>query len=96
MKKILAVIALGSSLVACQTNSPEDRTLAGAAIGAGTGAIIGGVATGRPEGALAGAAIGGVSGAVIGASTSPRYRHSRYRDRTCESYDSYGNVVYVR
>jgi osmotically inducible lipoprotein OsmB len=41
----------------------EQRTLSGAAIGTAAGALIGGLATGRPmEGAAIGAAVGGAGG----------------------------------
>lgn len=43
----------------------QERTLAGALIGAGAGAAIGGAAGGA-GGGVAGAAIGGVTGAMIG------------------------------
>ena len=48
----------------------EKRTTAGAAVGAGTGAVIGGIAGGG-RGAVIGAAAGGVAGALIGRATSP-------------------------
>lgn len=58
MRKILfcavAVIALGTASAA---NAASERTLSGAAIGAGTGALVAG-----PIGAVA----GGVVGAVVG------------------------------
>ena len=41
--------------------------------------MIGGVATGRPEGAAVGAVIGGTTGAAIGANADER----GYRERTC-------------
>ena len=73
MKKLIAATlagALALSLGAC--NTPEDRALGGAGLGALAGAAIGGAATGRAGGALAGAAIGGAAtgragGALAGA-----------------------------
>ena len=67
----LVVIAAGLVLVGCET--PESRTdrtasgaLAGGAIGAGSGAIIGSMSGHAGEGALIGGAIGAVTGGVIG------------------------------
>lgn len=81
---IAAVAGLAAlSLGAC--NTPEDRALGGAGLGALTGAAIGAAATGRASGALAGAAIGGAGGAIVGASTAPRCPYGTYRD-------AYGNV----
>lgn len=86
MKKLIAAAlagALALSLGAC--NTPQDRALGGAGLGALAGAAIGGAATGRAGGALAGAAIGGASGAIIGAGTAPRCPYGTYRD-------AYGDV----
>lgn len=83
MKKILVIAAFSTALAACTAH--EERTAGGALIGAGAGAIIGGVATGRAGGALAGAAIGGAGGAIIGSATSPT--------RTCVGRDRYGRRV---
>lgn len=80
MKKIMIIAAMAASLGACTAH--EERTAGGALIGAGTGAVIGGLATGRAGGALAGAAIGGAGGAIIGSATSPT--------RTCVGRDRYG------
>ena len=75
MKKTLT-LALGLvgalSLSACQTQNQQTGTLAGGAIGAGTGALIGSaVSGGSAGGALAGAAIGAGSGALIGSAATP-------------------------
>ena len=59
---ILAALSLG----AC--NTPEDRALGGAGLGALAGAAIGGAATGR------------AGGAIVGASTAPRCPYGTYRD----------------
>lgn len=86
MKKLIAAALAGSlalSLGAC--NTPQDRALGGAGLGALAGAAIGGAATGRAGGALAGAAIGGASGAIIGASTAPQCPYGTVRDE-------YGNI----
>ena len=93
MKKFLmiaAALAVAAPLVACN-NSPEDRALGGAALGAGAGALIGGATTGRVGGALAGGVIGAVAGGVLGGVTAPqrRARCARY------GYDYDGNYVCV-
>lgn len=67
---LLALLFAGTSLVGCQTVRDMSRTEKGAAVGAGAGAVIGGV-VGRKygdtaKGAIIGAAVGGVAGAVIG------------------------------
>ncbi len=66
--KLAAGLALASALglSACGTD-PGDRTISGAAIGAGAGAIIG-AATGTPA---TGAAIGALAGGAIGGLTDP-------------------------
>ena len=61
---VLALAAL--SLGACGYNQ-GDRALSGAAIGAGTGAIIGSLSGSAGTGAI----IGGVGGAALGAFTDP-------------------------
>ncbi|MCE1237526.1 MAG: bacteriocin [Hyphomicrobiales bacterium] len=81
MLKIVAPIALALALAACSTTSQTDRTLGGAAIGAGTGALIGAATGGGSSAVLTGAAIGGMGGAVIGAATTPK---------NCWARDSYG------
>ncbi|RDJ22319.1 hypothetical protein DWF00_24215 [Bosea caraganae] len=80
MQKILILAAFVAALGACTPR--EERTAGGALIGAGTGAVIGGLATGRAGGALAGAAIGGAGGAIIGNATSP--------SSVCVGRDEYG------
>ena len=63
--KLMAVIALLGSSILLSSCSKEEKTLAGAAIGAGTGALVGSAAGGT-GGGVAGAAIGGVAGGLIG------------------------------
>lgn len=85
MKRILVCIALTVGLAACSSTSQSDRTVGGALLGAGTGALVGGAIDGG-RGALIGAAVGGVGGAVVGHETAPKscvYRDERgrrYRD----------------
>lgn len=69
MRQIAMVAALALLMAGC--TATEQRTAGTAAVGAGTGAIIGGLANGS-RGALVGAAIGGGTGAVVGAATAPR------------------------
>lgn len=71
-----AVVAATLGLAACGS-TPGDRAVSGAALGAGTGAIIG-AATGT---AATGAAIGAGVGAVAGAATTPRDGEGYDRDR---------------
>jgi outer membrane lipoprotein SlyB len=83
MRKILIGVAAAAalSLASAANAEPSNRTLSGAAIGAGTGALVAG-----PIGAVA----GGVVGAVVGGPTFRRsgrycwydrrgYRHCRWR-----------------
>lgn len=77
----LAVVSAGLVLAGCET--PEgrpDRTasgaLAGGAIGAGSGAIIGSASGHAGEGALIGGAIGALTGGIIGHSMDQAQRES--------------------
>jgi osmotically inducible lipoprotein OsmB len=60
------ILAVG--LAACG-QTPTERGLTGAGLGAAGGAAVGGLTGGSP---LTGAAIGGVAGGAAGALTSPR------------------------
>jgi hypothetical protein len=76
MKKALTlVLALAGALSvsACQTPQQQTGTLAGGAIGAGGGALIGSALThGSAGGAIAGGLLGAGTGALIGnAATAP-------------------------
>jgi osmotically inducible lipoprotein OsmB len=82
MRKFLISAAAGLALVAASAVSTPSYAdpLAGAIIGAGTGAVIGG-AVGRGSGAAAGAVIGGVTGAAVGSSVAgPARVRVCYRD----------------
>ncbi len=81
MKKILLAGALIASLASCTS------TERGTAIGAGTGAVIGGVATNSWGGAAVGAVAGGAVGALIGASQD-RQGYCIYRDRHGRTYEA--------
>ena len=83
MKKVLAfalALAGAVSVSACQTPQQQTGTLAGGAIGAGGGALIGSaVSGGSAGGAIAGGIIGAGTGALIGnAVTAPRHRCARW------------------
>lgn len=67
---VLAAILVGTT--ACGETWGQ-RAVTGGAIGAGSGAVLGGVAG---LGILPGALIGGIGGAGIGAATAPK----RYND----------------
>jgi len=82
MRKILfcavAIVALSTASVA---NAASERTLSGAAIGAGAGAVVAG-----PLGAVAGGVVGAVVGGPRLSRSSKRcwydrngYRHCRWR-----------------
>jgi osmotically inducible lipoprotein OsmB len=83
MKKLIIVGAMGLALAGCSEYSRGDRALAGGAIGAGSGALIGGLATNSAGGAIVGGVLGGAAGAIIGAETTPRacYARDRYNRR---------------
>ena len=66
--KTICIILTLCTLAGCGTD-PGERTLSGAGIGAGTGAVGAAVLGANP---LAGAALGAGVGAVTGAVTSPR------------------------
>jgi uncharacterized protein YcfJ len=78
MTRILVLslaLAGAMSLSACQT-SQQTGTLAGGAIGAGTGALLGSaVSGGSAGGAIAGGVIGAGTGALIGNAVSRPHRH---------------------
>jgi len=80
MKKILLVAVAALTLASCSEYSRSDRALGGAAIGGGTGALIGGLATNSAGGAIVGGVIGAAGGAIIGAETTPRACRARYWD----------------
>jgi hypothetical protein len=92
MKKIVPLtlaLAGALSVSACYTPQQQTGTLAGGAIGAGTGALIGSaVSGGSAGGAIAGGIIGAGTGALVGnAITAPQGRCMRW------SYDPNGNRI---
>ena len=92
-KLIVLVAALAGALgvSACETPQQQTGTLAGGAIGAGAGALIGSaVSGGSAGGAIAGGIIGAGTGALVGnAVTRPRHRCARW------GWDPNGNRVCV-
>ena len=62
-KQVLVLCLVGYMAGCSNMSSTEERTLSGAGIGAAAGALVGGLATGRP---LEGAAIGVAAGAAGG------------------------------
>ena len=78
------------SMSACQTPQQQTGTLAGGAVGAGTGALIGSaVSGGSAGGAIAGGVIGAGTGALIGNAVTapPPGRCAQW------GYDNNGNRV---
>ena len=71
---VLVALAAAVSVSGCQTPQQQTGTLAGGAIGAGTGALIGSaVSHGSAGGAIAGGVVGAGTGALIGnAVTAPQ------------------------
>ena len=81
MKKLVVLIGMIATLSACT------QTEKGAAIGAGSGAIIGGIASNSWGGAAIGAVAGGAVGALIGHSQEHR-GYCIYRDRYGRRYEA--------
>jgi hypothetical protein len=77
------------SVSGCYTPQQQTGTLAGGAIGAGGGALIGSALTGGSAGgAIAGGILGAGTGALIGnAVTAPRHHCARW------GWNAYGNRV---
>ncbi|MDE1156727.1 MAG: YMGG-like glycine zipper-containing protein [Neorhizobium sp.] len=81
MKKLLLVAAMVGALASCTS------TEKGTAIGAGSGALIGGAVSHSWGGAAVGAVAGGLVGAAIGESQKhPGY--CVYRDRYGRTYEA--------
>ncbi len=66
----LSILAVASGVAGCGY-TPEQRAVNGAAIGAGTGALLGAATHSGVGGVLAGSALGAATGAIIGANTAP-------------------------
>ena len=64
---LLSIVLLAGGLVAgCNTTPTQEGAVAGAAVGAGAGAIIGNQSGKTGEGALIGAGVGALGGALVG------------------------------
>ncbi len=92
MKKLFALalaVACAASVSGCYTPQQQTGTLAGGALGAGTGALIGSaVSGGSAGGAIAGGIIGAGTGALVGnAVTAPPRRCAQW------GWDPNGNRV---
>jgi hypothetical protein len=70
MLNVITILAAATGLAGCGY-TPEQRAVNGAAIGAGTGALIGAATHSGVGGVLAGSALGAATGAIIGANTRP-------------------------
>lgn len=78
---VAAVIVLGATTVAALADSCSGHNhTTGTVLGAGGGAIIGGVATHSAVGAVGGAVLGGLAGNAIARSNDCN-RHSRHHYR---------------
>ena len=97
MKRIVGLVAAlvgAMSVSACQTPQQQTGTLAGGAIGAGSGALIGSaVSGGSAGGAIAGGVIGAGTGALIGnAVTAPppgrcaKWSYDYNNNRVCTAF----------
>ena len=64
------LLAAATGLAGCGY-TPEQRATSGAALGAGTGAVIAAAAGAGPVGVVASSLLGAGAGAVIGANTRP-------------------------
>jgi len=78
MMRSVVLLSLALALAGCNTDSQSQRTVGGAVIGAGGGALIG-AAAGGGRGAAIGAVAGGLTGALIGRATTPD--NCIYRDQ---------------
>jgi osmotically inducible lipoprotein OsmB len=77
LSKLILPTALAAAIAVSGCSTTTERTVGGAAIGAGTGAAIGAVTGGSPA---AGAVIGGAAGAIGGLlyDQNERSRHRHY------------------
>ena len=78
--KQLAVVLLAALTLGCVGMSREQQsTLSGGAIGAGGGALLGGISGGSPAvGAVLGGAAGALTGYILGEGGERRHRDRRY------------------
>jgi len=89
MKKTFALtLALvgALSVSGCYTPQQQQGTLVGGALGAGGGALIGGLASHSVAGAVVGGVAGGFAGNAIARSEDCNRRTSHYRHRDRDYY----------
>lgn len=93
--------AVGAALLLCVATvlpgwqARAHDAVGGAIIGAGTGAIIGGMVTGRADGAIHGAIVGGTAGAILRSEVGKRPGYS-WRDGDCYRRVRGGDVRVTR
>jgi hypothetical protein len=75
MTRNLIALSLAAVLASACGDTWGQRAVTGGAIGAGSGALIGGA---TDFGVLPGALVGGAIGAGVGAATAPRSRNRYY------------------
>ena len=75
MTKSLIALSMAALMVSACGDTWGQRAVTGGAIGAGSGAIVGGM---TDIGVVPGAVIGGIAGAGIGAATAPKKRRYYY------------------
>lgn len=88
---VAAVIVLGATTMAAFADScsGHDHTT-GTVLGAGGGAIIGGVATHSAVGAVGGAVLGGLAGNAIARSNDCNRHYRHYHHRRHHYHDRHG------
>ncbi|HJV65926.1 MAG TPA: hypothetical protein VJ550_09340 [Geomonas sp.] len=77
----LVVVVLALTAAGCVGMSPKQQgALSGGAIGAGGGALLGGLSGGRPAvGAVLGGAAGALTGYILGDRSEQQYPHHHRR-----------------
>jgi len=75
MKKLVLVTLVATALSGCAANDPNQKTKAGAAIGAAAGALVGYAVDDGAGGVIAGAAVGALAGGGVG-----RYMDNQQRE----------------
>jgi len=82
MRRALVFLAAALALAGCAGSARvDDRVAGGALIGAGTGALIGGLAGHTAGAAVAGGLIGAAAGAIVADATRPGWCYYRRHHR---------------